>query len=99
MCGDGQQQSGAQGGGQRGGEWPAVEHQLIGHHLLLVAALLCQTTENTLLQGQLGGRCQDAGGARDGAGVRLDAVVFLPAVRGVIGAHGAGQQDRPIFIY
>lgn len=91
--GYGEQERQPQGGGQGGGEEPAIVHQPEGDNLHLEPVLRGHAAENAVLQGRVHHRPQDAEVPGEDAGVVVDAVVFLPAVGGVEGADGAREKD------
>lgn len=96
QCSRGEQERRPQGGDQRGGQQPAVVHQPEGDHLHLESVLGGHAAEDALPQGHVHGRTQDAEVPGEQAGVVLDAVVLLPAVGGVEGAHRAREEDRGV---
>lgn len=91
--GGGEQQGRAQGGGQRGGQEPAVIHQPEGDDLHLEAVLCGHAAEDAFLERSVNNGPQDTEVPREDAGVFLHAVILLPAVHGVEGAHGAREED------
>lgn len=82
-----------QGGGQGGGQEPAVVDQPEGDDLHLESVLGGHAAEDAFLQRRVDHRPQDAEVPGEDAGIVLDAVVLLPAVGGVEGAHGAREED------
>lgn len=97
--GQGEQERGPHGGGQRGAQGPAVVHQPEGDHLHLEAVLGGHAAEHALLQRRVHHRAQHAEVPGEDAGVVPRAVVLLPAVGGVEGAHGAGEEDRGVGLH
>lgn len=91
--GRGEQKRRPQGGGQGGGQEPAVVHQPEGDDLHLEPVLGGHAAEDAFPEGRVHDGAQDAEVPSEEAGVVLDTVVLLPAVSGVEGAHGAGQKD------
>ena len=89
----GEQERRPQGGGQGGGQEPAVVQQPERDNLHLEPVLGGHAAEDAFLQGRVDHGPEDAEVPGEDAGVVLDAVVLLPAVGGVEGAHGAGEKD------
>lgn len=84
-----QPQTGGQGGGQEG----PVVHQPEGDDLHLEPVLGGHAAEDAFPQGRVHHRPQDAEVPGEDARVVLEAVVLLPAIGGVEGADGAGEED------
>lgn len=89
----GEQERQPQGGGQGCGQKTAVVHQPEGDDLHLESVLGGHAAEDAFLQGRVNNRPQDAEVPGEDAGIVLDAVVLLPAVGGVEGAHRAREKD------
>lgn len=82
-----------QGGGQGGGQEPAVVNQPEGDNLHLESVLGGHAAEDAFLQRRVNEGPQDAEVPREDAGIVPDAVVLLPAVGGMEGAHRAREKD------
>lgn len=95
----GEQEWWPQGGGQGGSQEPSIIHQPEGDHLHLESVLGGHAAEHALLEGRVDDRPQDAEISREEAGIVPIAVVLLPAVRGMEGAHRAGQKDRGVGLH
>lgn len=95
----GEQERRPQGGGQGGGQEPAVVHQPEGDNLHLESVLGGHAAEDAFLQGRVNNRPQDTEVPREEAGIVLDAVVLLPAVGGVEGAHRAREKDGGVGLH
>lgn len=88
-----------QGGGQRGSQEPAVVHQPERDNLHLESVLGGHAAEDTFLQRRINNRPQDAEVPGEEARIVLDAVVLLPAVGGVEGAHRARKKDGSVGLH
>lgn len=97
--GHGQKEWRPQGGGQGGGQEPAIVHQPEGDNLHLESVLGGHASEDAFLEGRVDDRAQDAEVPWEEAGVVLNAVILLPAIGGVEGAHRAGQEDRSVGLH
>lgn len=95
----GEQEWRPQGGGQGGGQEPAVVHQPEGDNLHLESVLGGHAAEDAFLQGHVNNWPQDAEVPREEARIVLDAVVFFPAVGGMEGAHRAREEDGSIGLH
>lgn len=88
-----------QGGGQGGGQKPAIVHQPEGDNLHLESVLGGHATEDTFLEGRIDDWPQDTEVPREEAGVVLNAVILLPAIGGMEGAHRAGEKDGGVGLH
>jgi len=95
----GEQERRPQGGGQGGGQEPAVIHQPEGDNLHLESVLSGHAAEDTLFQGRVDNRPQDTEVPSEEAGVVLDAVILLPAVGGMERSHRAGEKDGGVGLH
>lgn len=95
----GEQERWPHGGGQGGGQEPAVVHQPEGDDLHLESVLGGHAPEDAFLQGRVNDRPQDAEVPGKEAGIVLYAVVLLPAVGGVEGAHRAREKDGGVGLH
>lgn len=95
----GEQDRRPQGGGQGGGQEPAVVHQPEGDYLHFKSVLGGYAAEDAFLQGRVNSRPQDAEVSGEEAGIVLDTVVFHPAVGGVEGAHGAREKNGGVGLH
>lgn len=91
--GHSQQQWRPKGGGQGGGQEPAIVEQPEGNDLHLEPILSGHAPKDALLQGRVHEWPQHAEVPREETGIVLNAVVLLPTVGGVEGAHGAREKD------